>query len=937
MKKQGMLESVNVVNADTTTVDTLSADLAAMVVPQTELNEAIFDNEKKLEEELEISQAKGEAVQVASSDNGLAAMLLTDTNAQSAGGAAASGGAAAGLSTGAMIGLGAAAIVGVGALAYSAGDDGDKNSAPVASSDPTPAPNTAPTAPASQSVNSVQGKSVLVTVTATDAEGDSLTFAPSNPANGQLAAGGQPGQYTYTSNPTFVGADTFTVTVTDEHGASTSQTITVNVTKAPLTPAEKTFDLTTGQDAVVGSAEDDTINAKNPTAANTLSAFDTIDGGAGTDTLNIFTDGATNAAMPSNVTIKNVEIVNILNSGIAVNANLTDASAYQGVTQLSQTGANAAKVTNLLATTTAGFTSTTSAMMVEAGAAATSATVNLKDTNAGLAVNVGTSTTAKLASVTVTGTKLATAPALVLGVTVGKDVEAATVSTSVASTLTVNDGAGTKKVATVDASGSTGAITYSAANTVATVKTGAGNDTVTLNTATSATVNAVAETGAGDDAVTVSTTGAGLTTVSLGDGKNTLSVTGNSTKGLTVTAGAGNDTVNLATATGTLDIKTGAGNDLIQNVTLATSTKIDGGAGIDTLEITTGGALVAQDYVLLSSTVSNVEQLKFGAPVTGAGADGSKLGQFSQIEFVGAANKATNIASAQAIIASDINVTAAGFAQNATTKVVTGGVLNITTNLSAATNTVVAQSDVVNLTVSAPTGVDNVTALSGALTTANVTLGSTVDKNAAGVAIADNDADMSYVSAAGAKTFVVSGIGMATVDNSTGNSLTTINASGLSHTDFNGDIKTGLNYTSGTSKEAITLSSGQDTVVSSVTASTYGSMDTVNGFDAVKETNNTKSTTDKITFAGTNLDGSAVAQATKVTLSASATTLDLAFVEAAKANDGATTSFFQFGGNTYLFKNDTLGAPGTGTLESSDSALAVTGLVDFASAYAVFV
>lgn len=67
-----------------------------------------------------------------------------------------------------------------------------------------------------------------------------------------------------------------------------------------------------------------------------------------------------------------------------------------------------------------------------------------------------------------------------------------------------------------------------------------------------------------------------------------------------------------------------------------------------------------------------------------------------------------------------------------------------------------------------------------------------------------------------------------------------------------------------------------------------------------------------------------------MTLSASATTLDLAFVEAAAAADGteAGVVFFQFGGDTYLFSNK-----GTAALESADLAVKVVGLVNFADAW----
>src|SRR5690606_35164298 len=98
------------------------------------------------------------------------------------------------------------------------------------------------------------------------------------------------------------------------------------------------------------------------------------------------------------------------------------------------------------------------------------------------------------------------AASLALGVTAGKNVETVTVDTAFQTTLTVQN-AGGKSVSTVDASASVGAVTYNAATTVANVKTGTGNDNVTLATALSATVkSANVDTGEGNDIVTVNVT-----------------------------------------------------------------------------------------------------------------------------------------------------------------------------------------------------------------------------------------------------------------------------------------------------------------------------------------------------------------------------------------------------------------------------------------------
>ena len=86
---------------------------------------------------------------------------------------------------------------------------------------PTVAPVTVPTH---------AGQAVSIEPKASDADGDALTYAYGTPAHGTVkptATG-----VTYTPSGTFVGTDTFPVTVTDTSGATASATITVQVTNA---------------------------------------------------------------------------------------------------------------------------------------------------------------------------------------------------------------------------------------------------------------------------------------------------------------------------------------------------------------------------------------------------------------------------------------------------------------------------------------------------------------------------------------------------------------------------------------------------------------------------------------------------------------------------------------------------------------------------------
>jgi trimeric autotransporter adhesin len=154
-------------------------------------------------------------------------------------------------------------------------------------------------------------------------------------------------------------------------------------------------------------------------------------------------------------------------------------------------------------------------------------------------------------------------------------------NTAVRTALSITDGAGTKKLTTIDAGASTGAITYAdSETTVANITTGSGNDTVTIvtvtakdNTATAAdeTITANVSTGAGNDTITVNVTGDGVTNVDAGDGNDTVHIAGRGTGKLNINLGAGSDTFTSAVDIESTDV-------------------IDAGEGIDTLLLSLVGS-----------------------------------------------------------------------------------------------------------------------------------------------------------------------------------------------------------------------------------------------------------------------------------------------------------------------------------------------------------
>ena len=109
------------------------------------------------------------------------------------------------------------------------------------------------------------------------------------------------------------------------------------------TPA--TFTLTTGVDTLVGNAANDTFVAKDVLAVNlsnsinTLGMLDSIDGGAGINTLNI--TSVNNITSPIGLSIKNIQIAN-LRSGYDITENT---STWTGLTTLNATQSRSATLT----------------------------------------------------------------------------------------------------------------------------------------------------------------------------------------------------------------------------------------------------------------------------------------------------------------------------------------------------------------------------------------------------------------------------------------------------------------------------------------------------------------------------------------------------------------------------------------------------------------
>jgi len=270
-----------------------------------------------------------------------------------------------------------------------------------------------------------------------------------------------------------------------------------------------TYDLSTGLDNKVGTANNDTFNAPNAAgtaAGQTFTVADTIVGGNGTDTLNAVI-GAANTYAASNVS--GVEIIN----GTFTAAGTISLLGSSGVTNANGNGSTAAATFTNIASTSVGlgvyntdqnhtFTFTTAAV----AGAADSTTLTVSN------VTAGTVTIANVETVNV-------------------------VSTGGANALTALTAAA---ATTLNVSGDT-TLNLGAANTVATTITSTNTAGLTL---TSDVATAVSITGgAGNDAITLTETAAASNSVNGGAGNDTITFTANLDTGDTVNGGDGTDTV----------------------------------------------------------------------------------------------------------------------------------------------------------------------------------------------------------------------------------------------------------------------------------------------------------------------------------------------------------------------------------------------------------
>lgn len=439
-------------------------------------------------------------------------------------------------------------------------------------------------------------------------------------------------------------------------------------------------------------------------------------------------------------------------------------------------------------------------------------------------------------------------------------------------------------------------------------------------------------------------------------------------QGLTFTGGAGNDTVTLkdstsqsanATSSATLTVNLGAGNDALVNGGTAVHTvvgaKFDGGSGTDTVAATLINAGNAAQFV-------NFEILGLDVANGGSTYDASLLSGATGLALIRNVSLGTvtysNVKAAQGLtVATSVNAngtTALGFE----TAVISGTSDSYTITF-AGTGAVspAAAKTTINAGNVSLTGIETVNVVSGGTGYTNNTI-TLVDASAKSLVISGSQFTTVTTGTFGTQSDSTNGLGVSSVDASANTAGVNID---LTHSGFESAYAS-LAIKGSAGGDTITLGNfdalsvtvdagaGDDTIVTASSkaaaltggagADTFNVAATVYGSGSLVTTITDFAKTDKIAFAdvsGTStFTATAVDVATATTLAAA---LNLAAGTAVGAN-AASIKWFTYGGNTYVVQDlssstslDTttdIVVKLSGVLDLSTSTYAATDVLTFA-------
>ncbi|MBT9609201.1 MAG: tandem-95 repeat protein, partial [Aquabacterium sp.] len=117
-----------------------------------------------------------------------------------------------------------------------------------------------------------EDKPVSGKVAATDVDGDTLTFAKgSNPANGTVTVDDK-GNWTYTPNKDYSGADSFTITVSDGKGGTATATVDIGITPVSDAPVVTQAAATLSEEGLAGANADNNGSSSTNDSTNAREA-----------------------------------------------------------------------------------------------------------------------------------------------------------------------------------------------------------------------------------------------------------------------------------------------------------------------------------------------------------------------------------------------------------------------------------------------------------------------------------------------------------------------------------------------------------------------------------------------------------------------------------------------------------------------------------------
>lgn len=772
--------------------------------------------------------------------------------------------------------------------------------------------------------------------------------------------------------------------VTDDASLAAAKTALPTSVNADLqnggTVTGTTYVLTSGVDAIAGTAGNDIINSLITNDGSSLTTLDSIKGGNGTDTLNIVDNRTTTPAAivqadisPAGATITGVEILSITsNSAIgATGAGAIDTTGIVGLTNVNlvsgggvfvTAGADAAvKVTSAAGAveinggksadvTSVGAIAIVSDALVSATVAGGAGAITIDDNGGETLTSVtlksigvdATITSDSVANVTISGANAAARTVTVLNTT-----DSHTLNVTAAG-AGLNAAGAAQTVTVVDAAATTIALTTTAksnislaGSTALTKVTAAGSGALALDLDGAANTTVTAFDGsAATGKLTLANVAAATVAVSTGAGDDSFTTT--QTAKVTFNTGAGNDAITIATviAAGST-INLGAGNDVLlasggsiapSGSTAATTTVIDGGDGIDSVS-----ALLLN--VGNGALFTNFEAIDLSGNATAKSVDVALLtGSTISALTLNGGTGAVSVSN----VAVGAGLTVAGAATGVTTIGVAGvggsaDVFNIAFNGAAASTAPVAA------TIKAGTivveGIETVNiASTGAANTWN--------------SIALTDAKMKIVNITGGDNLDLTFVGTNGTNASAGGAVSLIDGSAatgklnINTTNVVADTASaGLTVKGGSAADTITLGAhaatvnggaGNDTIVTSA-----GFSSTLTG-GAGNDTFNVAATVSSVVgntgYKFTTVTDLAVGDVLK--FAAGATTFVADKVDVSAASDfagalalaidtgtaGGTVDYFVYAGNTYVV--DVSAANASHALVATDVVVKLTGVVD---------